>query len=186
MATMKIERVTALPGTLAGSTMYIVRSAEAGLAEVYFSNIDGTEARHVINKAEIGQMVSDAVGGFNNISLVADLAARNALAPTRPVIAWVLDATADMSVSSGAASYIYDPATTTWTKTSEFESMDLTLTWTGIQGRPTSTVEAIDAAVASAHSHANIAVLNLLTEGADGALQYNGAGIDANLTVAAW
>lgn len=183
---MRIERVNALPATLTGSTMYVVKSTEAGLADVYFTNNAGTEARHVIKKSEINDMITNSISSFSNIQMAADITARNALAPTRNVLSLVLDATGDATVTSGAALYLYDVATTTWHKVSEFESMDVTLTWDAIQGRPTSTVTQIDDAVAQAHSHANKAQLDKIGEDGDGLFQYNGAYIEANIAVNEW
>lgn len=183
---MRIERVNALPATLSGSTMYVVKSSEAGLADVYFTNNDGTEARHVIKKSEITDMINTSIGNFTNIQLAADITARDALSLTRNALVLVLDATGDATVSNGAALYLYDVATTAWHKVSEFESMDVTLTWDAIQGRPTSTVAKIDDAVAKAHVHANKAQLDKIGEDADGVLQYNGAYIEAQIAVNEW
>lgn len=183
---MRIERVNALPATLSGSTMYVVKSSEAGLADVYFTNNDGTEARHVIKKSEITDMINTSIGNFTNIQLAADIIARDALSLARNALVLVLDATDDATVSNGAALYLYDVATTAWHKVSEFESMDVTLTWDAIQGRPTSTVAEIDNAVAKAHVHANKAQLDKIGEDADGVLQYNGAYIEAQIAVNEW
>lgn len=183
---MRIERVNALPATLSGSTMYVVKSSEAGLADVYFTNNDGTEARHVIKKSEITDMINTSIGNFTNIQLAADITARDALSLTRNALVLVLDATDDATVSNGAALYLYDVVTTAWHKVSEFESMDVTLTWDAIQGRPTSTVAEIDDAVAKAHVHANKAQLDKIGEDADGVLQYNGAYIEAQIAVNEW
>lgn len=183
---MRIERVNALPATLTASTMYVVKASEAGLAEVYFSNSDGTEARHVINKAEISSMVTSAVTDFTNIQVVTDIAARNALAPTRNVMALVLDATGDATVTTGAALYVFQDANDTWHKVSEFESLDVTLTWGAIQGRPTSTVAQIDDAVGKAHTHANKVQLDKVGEDAQGNFQYDGKYIETNVAVSDW
>ena len=183
---MRIERVNALPATLSGSTMYVVKSSEAGLADVYFTNNAGTEARHVIKKSEITDMINTSIGNFTNIQLAADITARDALSLNRNALVLVLDATGDATVSNGAALYLYDVDTTAWHKVSEFESMDVTLTWDAIQGRPTSTVAEIDDAVAKAHVHANKAQLDKIGEDADGVLQYNGAYIEAQIAVNEW
>lgn len=183
---MHIERVTALPATLTPSAMYIVKATEAGLAEVYFSNSDGTEARHVINKSEINAMISTQLTNFSNIQVVADITARDALNPTRNVLALALDAAEDTTVTAGAALYVFDDATDVWHKVSEFESLDVVLQWDAIQGRPSSTVAQIDGAVSKAHTHANKAQLDKIGEDAQGNFQYNGAYIDANIAVSDW
>ena len=183
---MHIERVTALPAVLTPSAMYIVKSSDAGLAEVYFSNSTGTEARHVINKSEINAMISTQISSFSNIQVVADITARDALNPTRNVMALALDATGDATVTNGAALYVFDDATDVWHKVSEFESLDVVLEWDAIQGRPASTVTQIDDAVSKAHTHANKAELDKIGEDAQGNFQYNGAYIDANIAVSDW
>lgn len=183
---MHIERVTALPAVLTPSAMYIVKATEAGLAEVYFSNSDGTEARHVINKTEINAMISTQLTNFSNIQVVADITARDALNPTRNILALALDAAEDTTVTAGAALYVFDDATDVWHKVSEFESLDVVLQWDAIQGRPSSTVAQIDDAVSKAHTHANKAQLDKIGEDAEGNFQYNGAYIDANIAVSDW
>lgn len=187
MATIAIKRVNALPATPTGSTLYFVKSATAGLVDIYLTNTDGTETRHVINQAEIASQITDAVSTFTNIRVVPNIAARDALSPSRNVLVLVLDATADTTVAAGAALYVYDAEVgNKWDKVAEYESMDVSLTWDAIQGKPTSTVADIDAAVTARHSHANKAVLDEITEGAGGQLLFKGVGVDANLAVAEW
>lgn len=186
MSKLRIERVNALPGTLTASTMYIVAAATAGLADVYFSNADGSAARHIISKDEISAMVADSISSFNNILLVADITARNALTPVRNVLCLVSDATGDATVAVGAAMYFYEFSTTTWVKVTEFESLDVVLNWASIQDKPASTVAEIDDAVARKHSHTNAAQLAKVGEDVNGDFTYNGAGIQAEIAVAAW
>ena len=66
--------------------------------------------------------------------VVADITARDALTPEEGLIAYVVDATGDSTVTAGGASYIYDGSN--WVKISEFESMDAVINWTDIQGKP--------------------------------------------------
>jgi len=190
---LNIARVTVLPGTLAASTLYIVSDAvNADLTELVFTNNDGTAARHVFNKADATMMVNSAVStalaSFSSMQVVADIAARNTMgaAATQNFLVLVVDATADTSVASGAATYVYNHGTTTFTKISEFESMDVALTWSALQNKPTSSVAAIDSAVSASHSHTNKAVLDLLTDDGNGNLQYDGAYPQVPLSSAAW
>jgi flagella basal body P-ring formation protein FlgA len=186
MSKLRIERVLALPGVLTASTMYIVKSAAAPHAEVYFTNADGTEARHIINKAEINTMITDAIASFSNIEIVANNAARDALVLTHNALVLSLDATADVTVITGAALYVYNTTLHTFTKVSEFESMDVTLTWAAIQNKPASAVLDIDDAVAKRHAHANAVQLALVGEDVGGHLTYNGLAIEADIANAAW
>lgn len=59
-------------------------------------------------------------------NLVADIAARDALTAGQADFAYVLDASADPTVATGAALYIYDAGAGAWQKVAEFESMDVT------------------------------------------------------------
>ena len=104
----------------------------------------------------------------------------------RNVICMVVDASDDASVTAGAAMYIYDADLDTWTKISEVESMDLNLTWEALLNKPTSSVAAIDNAVAKAHVHANKAVLDDLADDGAGVLKYKGAYVGAALTAVEW
>lgn len=179
MAYLNIERVTALPQTLRASTLYIVRSAHAGMVEMYFTSTDGADVRHVINKDEIQSMINqyvvNATSGLSEIKIVASIADRNALNPTVNSLCLVLDATADSSVAAGAALYVYDAVGLSWSKVAEYESMDVQLLWGSIQGRPTSAVADIDDAVTKRHTHVNIVQLDKISEDGDGNLMYGGA-----------
>jgi hypothetical protein len=183
MANVKFERVNALPVTLAPSTVYLVKSSYNSLVEMYVTNNDGTEARHIINKDEINTMVQTAVAGSTAVQLVTDITARNALTLPGNGLVIVKDATGDATVGSGAALYFYekDRVLTAgqtnadrYTKIAEYEGMDVTLTWDMIQGKPTSSVAEIDSAVAQRHTHANKVQLDLIAQRADGEMTYNG------------
>lgn len=109
--------------------------------------------------------------------IAADIAARDALKDTEELKAgdkcWVIDASADDTVTKGAALYIVesmsgDPATPAWKKISEAESLDAVVKWADIQNKPTSAVADIDDAVTKKHEHANKAVIDELTEGTTG------------------
>lgn len=183
---MKVHKVNALPGSLEASALYLVKSADTGLFDLYVSSNDGTEARHIISKAEIQSLVNTAVAGASNIFVVPDIAARDALAPTVVTQAIVVDATDDTSVALGSATYVYDPVGDAWSKIAEHESMDVVLQWANIQGRPTSTAAEIDDAVSKRHSHANLVSLDKVGEDAGGLLQFNGDYVDPALRVAEW
>ena len=185
-AQMKVHKVNALPGSLEASALYLVKSADTGLLDLYVSSNDGTEARHIISKAEIQSLVNTAVAGASNLFVVPDIAARDALAPTVVTQAIVVDATDDTSVALGSATYVYDPVGDAWSKIAEHESMDVVLQWANIQGRPSSTVAEIDDAVSKRHSHANLVSLDKVGEDVSGVLQFNGDYVDPALRVAEW
>jgi phage-related tail fiber protein len=61
MTALSIKRVLAVPSLPADpSTLYFVKSGDPGLLEIYVSNNDGTELRHVLNKGEVAAMVAAA------------------------------------------------------------------------------------------------------------------------------
>ena len=186
MAQISIQKVSSLPATKAANTMYIVKSQEAGLIDIYVTGTDAAEVRHVFNKAEINSAIASAVSSFSNMYVVADITARDALAPDRVMLVLVKDATADTSVTSGGASYVYEPAVTSWTKVAEYESMDFHFTWAGLENKPTSAVADIDDAVTKRHSHANKISLDKISEDGNGELLYNGLHIRPRLDVADW
>ena len=95
-----------------------------------------------------------AVSGKVPCHIVNDIAARDGLeSPKQGDLCWVKDATADATVSTGAAQYIYDGSA--WVKIAEAESMDLVINWADIQGK-----EAVEAAMGKAHEHANSTLLD--------------------------
>ena len=183
---MKVHKVNALPGVLEASTLYLVKSADATLLDLYVSSSNGLEARHIVSKTEIQSMVNTAVAGASNIFVVADIAARDALAPAVVTQAIVVSAVADPTVKLGAATYVYDPVGDAWQKIAEHESMDMTLSWADIVGRPTSTVAEIDDAVGKRHAHANSATLDKFAQDGNGQVTYDGKNIHVYLSSDQW
>ena len=105
-----------------------------------------------------------AIRGKVPCHIVNDIAARDGLeSPKQGDLCWVKDATADETVSTGAAQYIYDGSA--WVKIAEAESLDLVVNWADIQGK-----EAVEAAMGKAHEHANADVLNGISATGDTAI----------------
>lgn len=160
-----MHKVSALPGTLEADSFYFV--ANGTYAESYLTDSSGT-AKLIGNSTMINELIS----AMSNIKIerVADITARDAvsLTATDRGLYIVTDASADATVTSGAAMYFWDG--TSWTKQMEFESMDLVIDWADIQNKPTSTVAAIDQAVTDSHTHANKSVLDLITNAGSGAI----------------
>ncbi|WP_255038846.1 hypothetical protein [Lacihabitans soyangensis] len=169
----KVFKETAVPATWQADAVYFIQAAGATYMEIYTTSAAGVPKR-LINEADITSMISAGLAAANELTIVADIAARNALAPTRAMNVFVRNATADTTVASGGAYYLYDLANTAWIKTSEAESLDVVLTWNALQGKPTSTAAQIDAAVGNSHSHANKTQLDKISE-TDGNLYYNGS-----------
>lgn len=174
MSTFKIFRETALPGTLQNDSLYVVApSGTPNYFELYAVNSSGL-VRRIPTDADITAKINTALGSATSLKVVADIAARNALAPTANVQVLVKNATADVTVASGAATYVYEFATTTWTKISEAESLDVVLNWSSVVGKPTSSASAIDGAVVNSHTHTNKTQLDQVGQNANGEMTYNG------------
>lgn len=94
----------------------------------------------------------------------------------------VLDATGDPTVKAGSAEYTWIPAidgaSSYWKKTSEDEGLDRPTTWEDVQGRPTQSVSAIDAAALQAHEHDNKCLLDQLAKDENGLLTIGGKPVD--------
>lgn len=180
--------VIALPEPLEPNSFYYVDNG--AVAESYLTDAAGN-AKSVGNTVMISQLVATALADWektsNSMPIVADIAARDALILTleKNSFILVLDASADPTVESGSALYAYDFETATVHKIAEYESMDLIIRWTDIQGRPESTSEQIDSTVGKAHTHSNKAVLDKFTE-AGGVLLYGGEGIETQWATKDW
>lgn len=185
MAVVKIFKTTSVPATYGPNEIYFVSSG-VNKVEVYVSNSAGTGLRRVLNESDVQTMINTSLSSLTEISVVADIAARNALNPTTSRYVFVRNATGDATVASGAAAYIWDVTNTAWVKVSEFESMDVSFSWAGLTGKPTSSPAAIDAAVGQAHSHGNLTQLNLIGQDGNGDLTYNGNNPRARVETVDW
>lgn len=185
MAKIKISQVTALPGTLSPNTLYMV-SVSASKMECYMTGNVATTVKRIINEADVQALISSAMASIGEIEVVADIAARNALNPTRNMQALVLNATGDGTVASGAATYVYRLSNTTWYKISEAESMDFAIAWASITGKPSSSPAAIDSAVSNSHTHSNKTQLDLIGQDGDGDITYNGVKVANEYGATAW
>jgi len=182
MAIFQVFKETALPGTLVANSIYLIAPAGSpDYVEMYVTGTTGSTVKRILNETDIQAMITASFSGASGMDVVSDIAARDALAPSTVTICLVLDASADATVASGAATYVYQLSTTTWIKIAEYESMDLELTWATLQNKPTSAVADIDDAVAKRHSHANKTQLDKVGEDGAGLLTYNG-----NLPKIAW
>lgn len=174
MAEFQVFKETALPSTLVPNGLYFITSADPNYVEVYLVANDGSVARRLLTEADVQAIVDGALVGIEGTQIVDDIAARDALTLTANAKILVLDATADTTVDSGAATYVYNITTDTFTKTSEEESQDVILDWNNIVNGPSSTPAQIDAAVVAMHTHANMTELNSIGQDAAGNLTYNG------------
>ena len=175
MAIFQVFKETALPGTLVANSIYLIAPAGSpDYVEMYVTGTTGSTVKRILNEADIEAMITASLSGASNMDIVSDITARDALTPTNGAMCLVLDASADATVASGAATYVYQLSTTTWIKIAEYESLDLELTWAALQNKPTSAVADIDDSVAKRHSHANKTQLDKVGENGDGLMTYNG------------
>lgn len=187
MATYKVFKETALPGSLQAHSVYLVApAAHPGFLEIYVTDAAGTATRRTHKVEDIQALIDASLAGLNGTEIVDDIAARDALTPANGDTVLVIDATGDGTVASGAATYVYRATGATWVKISEAESLDITLSWSDIVGKPSASTADIDDAVAKKHSHTNKTQLDKVGEDGDGEMTYGGANIAPRLNTASW
>ncbi len=188
MALTAFYKVTTLPATLAANAFYYVLNGN--YAESYVTDNAGV-AKALGNSSMINALIDQALanwsGAASTVSIVADIAARDALIVGLDANAMILvvDATGDPTVNAGSALYAYAADTETTYKIAEYESMDVALNWSDIVGGPSSTPAQIDTAVSQAHSHANKSTLDKLSEDVEGLL-FNGQGVSSRWATNNW
>jgi len=80
--------------------------------------------------------MQSTIDGQTKMTVVADITARDALTSMNiGDQCWVLDASDDSTVTSGAAKYIYQDSTNGWVKTAEAESMDVVVSWSDVTNK---------------------------------------------------
>lgn len=166
MATVELQqfKVTALPTTLVANAIYYVSSfLTPTLVDIYVVDALGAATKHTLNTTDVNALINSALATNQQLSIVSNIAERNLLTPIKPVWVYVEDATADTSVASGGATYLYNPAAFNWVKASEAESLDIALNWASLQNKPVASVSAIDAAVVASHTHDNLLALAAVT-----------------------
>jgi D-alanyl-D-alanine dipeptidase len=184
MAEYKVFKELELPAevNLEPHSIYLVApAARPDYVEIYVTGASTSTIKRVIDQSDVQSMIDSDIAALAAIEVVADIAARDALTMEANTQVMVLDATADATVDSGAATYIYRESDTSFTKIAEYESLDVILNWNDIVGRPSSSVADIDDAVTKRHAHSNKAQLDLVTQDANGNMLYNGS-----LPVTAW
>ena len=113
MTKLKHFKVTALPGTLFPDAIYFV--ANGTYAETYVTDSSGV-AKMVGNSTMINNLITTELANLNTTEIVADITVRDALTSTlnKNTIVYVIDATGDPTVVSGAASYLFNNSNDTW------------------------------------------------------------------------
>lgn len=182
---VKIYRETALPSVLEPGAIYLIANpSKPDYYEQYVVNKEGTKAKRMFGEEDVTRKLAELAASRGQLVIVDNIAKRNALTGIAPGSeAFVKDATGDSTVSKGGAKYLWDGST--WIKVSETESMDLVLTWEGIQDKPTSSVQAIDAAVRQSHTHNNKTQLDKIGEN-EGNLTYDGKPVKTQFESVGW
>lgn len=112
--------------------------------------------------------ISKATG---SLGIVSNIQQRDKITPDQGYLVWVEDATGDETVKSGGAAYLY--RNSKWIKIFESESLDLSLEWSKIKDKPTSSPSEIDSAVALRHAHDNQQILDGITSSSSDHLKFN-------------
>ena len=184
MASINFYRETALPGTPQPYSVYFIApAARPDYTEVYVTDAAGTANRRIINQVDIQAMIDSAISAAGGVTVVADIAARDALSPATGTYVLVEDASSDGTVSSGGATYYWNGSA--WIKSTETESMDLVLSWANLTGKPTSSVADIDDAVTKKHAHANATELDKIGE-TGGEFTYDGSPVHVDWDSTGW
>lgn len=176
---LEFHKVASLPGTLVADAIYFVENGT--YTEAYV--VDNSQvAKAMGNSVMINALIDAKLAAFNQgiVDDVADITARDALTLDENALVLVYDASDDATVTAGSALYYYDFSLTSWTKVTEFESLDLTLTWSSLTDGPSSTPAQVDAAVAQSHSHSNKTFLDKIGE-SGGDLTYGGSLVSGNV-----
>lgn len=186
MALLKVFKETALPGVPVADSIYYVTDADNRYVQMYVTSSAGV-ARRIPTNADVSAQITAAVSSSANNTVVADIAARNAQTElTTNRLTLVLNATGDVTVASGAATYVVSSVgPVVWTKISEAESLDVVLSWANIIGKPSSTPANIDLAVTNSHVHSNLTQLNLIGD-SGGNITYNGTIVKTEWSTTAW
>lgn len=179
MSKFKIVRVTELPSTITPSTMYILKRPGSEVAEVHFTNNNGTTIVPGISEQFVEQKVASLLGsGMGSIDIVDNIDERNRLTKSGNMLVMVLDATGDEFGSVGTALYLYRANNNSYYRISVFNENgaavgsggSVDLLWNSILGKPNSTPEQIDEAVALAHDHVNKTSLDRIGVSEEGVL----------------
>lgn len=155
-------KVTSLPVTTGvPHAWYLV--LDGSNCETYVTDASGNFKR-VGNSLMINELIIQALDQLNTTEVVNNITDRNNLTLSSNTLVYVIDATGDTTVNSGAALYIYRHSTTSFHKIAEYESVDLNITWGSISGKPTSSPTQIDQAVTDSHTHTNKTILDNIQE----------------------
>ena len=112
------------------------KSVKANADAIKAIHDGANKASGVVKLGENGLIPSSFIPAeFKEIKIVDSIAARDGITDAFAGLSvYVKDASADTTVNSGGAYYLYDGAA--WIKTAESEAMDVVLEWNAIQNKP--------------------------------------------------
>lgn len=172
------HRVLSVPDDLEVGGIYFVRK-EGNLADLFVVGSDGVRV-DILSDLYVDARVDAKIAGLSVLKVVADVSGRDAIAsPNEGEQVYVLDASGDSTVDSGAAKYIYDGSG--WVKVYEEEGIDIDFSlmsvgWGQLTGKPASVVSMIDEAVDKRHGHGNKGLLDDFFLDTAGRLSFVGDG----------
>lgn len=150
-------RLNAVPTQWIPDSIYFIKnySSTDPIADLYITDMAGNPLR--VGNADLTQeLIATFFHDKRIFKIFDDIAQRDQYIQSNPDYAQlflVIDASDDPDVTSNSAFYGYRPAFTGHDAEvffiSDFESQNISLNWSNIENRPSSTVEAIDLAVAS-------------------------------------
>lgn len=168
MSALTITRVNQLPSVLGANTIYIVKADAADIVQMYFTNSDGSEVRHLLGLDEVYSIVNRSIKDQTRFFMVADLTEMVGLALEYSAMIFVRDTSTQTTPNSGPGWYVFDFAAKSFTRMNFGSGVS---SWEDLQNKPTSTVEQIDSAVGMAHEHSNKGVLDRFGVGQDGVVR---------------
>lgn len=164
-------KVLALPSTLEPSSFYYVENGN--FVDGYLTDGAGV-AKPVGNVSMINSLLDDRISELNDIDIVADITERDALVLSTSQLVLVIDASADVSVTSGAALYIWDTEDNSFKLLVIYTDVNATISWANILNKPSSSTSDIDDSVSKKHSHSNSVELSKVGETGTGIMTYGG------------
>ena len=194
MSKFTIMRVTSLPSTITPSTMYILKQPTSQVAEVYFSNNNGSQLVPGITEQFITDKFASLLAtGMGEIQIVETINDRNRVTKNGNSLIIVIDATGDEFGSTGTVLYLYRAINSSYFRVSVFDGSGDGVSsggggaggpvwWGSILGKPSSTPVQIDDAVSKAHTHSNQTTLDRIGVTADGVLTVDGT-VFANIVM---
>lgn len=171
---MQFFKLTSLPATLEPDAWYVIKNGS--YVEVYVTDENSVPIAST-NLNIINDQIDSRLAGYSTIKVVANITARNAHAAAnmKDQLYYVVDATDDPTVASGSAIYAYEYEVDTHYKVQEANNLELE--WASILNGPTSSPAAIDGAVAKAHEHNNLSLLQRVTESPKNNLALDGKAV---------